>query len=86
MGLVFCRYLAYTHSGVFSVSVFSHLSGMFAMPVKSRHNLRYIVRHTSPKGDKLTAGEFTIRQNAEKLAGKIPGAYVEVKLYSPCVY
>lgn len=56
------------------------------MPVKSRHNLRYIVRHTSPKGDKLTAGEFTIRQNAEKLAGKIPGAYVEVKLYSPCVY
>jgi hypothetical protein len=56
------------------------------MPAKSRHNLRYIVCHTSPKGDKLTAGEFTIRQNAEKIASKIPGAYVELKLYSPCVY
>lgn len=56
------------------------------MSVKSRHNLRYIVRHTSPKGDKLTAGEFAIRRNAEKLAERIPGAYVELKLFRDYVY
>ena len=56
------------------------------MPAKSRLNVRYIVRHTSPKGDKLTAGEFAIRKNADKLAATIPGAYVETKLYKSELY
>ena len=57
-----------------------------SMPVKSRFTVRYIVRHTSPKGDTLTAGEFTIRKNAEKLAATISGAYVETKLYKSELY